>query len=403
MNKPVGRAPSPRLWRIFDKSIAVATHYYGTGPGEALREFLPTRVANFFWVGYPLYQGKPVITKTENGGRKTEDGKQWVRIPEIIRYAAEVNHTVRSIIKSGAYYDLFIGIDSLNALAGIILKKLGRVRKVAFYTIDFVPKRFTSPLLNMLYHRIDRLCVTQADITWNLSPRMVEGREKVSGYPKGLRAKQRTMPIGVWWSKNKVAPASAIKHNQAIFVGHVTEKQGVQLVIEAIPRILRSIPNFHLEIVGAGPYLGALEQLVADKALERVVNFRGFVKSDRAVERMVSRSGVTLALYRKRDDPFTYYADPGKLKVYLAAGVPVILTDLPAIARDIERAKAGLIVEYDSASVAQAIIKILKNPALARRYRRNARAFAKQFDWPTVFGQAFRSVMVSESEGRVEP
>ncbi len=314
-------------------------------------------------------------------------------MPELVRYAAEVRHTVRSIIKNGVSYDLFIGIDSLNALAGIILKKLGRVRRVAFYTIDFVPKRFTNPVLNSLYHRIDRLCVTQADITWNLSPRMVEGREKVSNYPKRLRAKQRTMPIGVWWSKNKVAPASKIKHNQAIFVGHVTEKQGVQVVIEAIPRILRSIPNFHLEIVGDGPYRRALEQLVADKNLKRVVSFRGFVTSDRAVEQMVSRSGVTLALYRKKDDPFTYYADPGKLKVYLAAGVPVILTDLPAVARAIARAKAGLLVEYDSTSVAQAIIKILKNPVLAARYRRNARAFAKQFDWPTIFEKAFRSVI----------
>lgn len=316
-----------------------------------------------------------------------------MKMPELIRYATEVNHTVRTIIKSGVSYDLFIGIDSLNALAGIILKKLGRVERVAFYTIDFVPKRFASPLLNSLYHRIDRLCVERADITWNLSARMTEGRETVSYYPKRLRAKQMALPIGVWWDRITTVPFANVKRHQAIFVGHVTEKQGVQLVIEAIPRILRSIPDFRLEIVGDGPYRATLEQLVADKKLERVVSFRGFVKSDRAVERMVARSGVTLALYRKKDDPFTYYGDPGKLKVYLAAGVPVILTDLPAVARAIARAKAGLLCEYEPDSVAQAIIKILKNPALARRYRRNARAFAKQFDWPTVFEQGFRSVL----------
>lgn len=376
------------------KSIAVAGHYYGTGPGEALREFLPGKVSRLFWRAYPLYQkGKPIITDTAIAGAVKTQEIIWPVMPEPIRYIKELQATIRDVRLTAVRYDCFVGIDSLNALAGIILKKLGRVKKVVFYTIDFVPKRFDNPLMNAIYHKIDRFCVENADSTWNLSARMTEGRETISHYPKKLRNKQMELPIGVWWSKNKVAPASKVKHNQAIFVGHVTEKQGVQLVIEAIPQILRSIPNFRLEIVGDGPYRGALEQLVADKNLGRVVTFRGFVKSDRAVERMVARSGVTLALYRKKDDPFTYYADPGKLKVYLAAGVPVILTDLPAIAREIARARAGLLCEYEPDSVAQAIIKMLKNPKLAKEYRRNARTFAKQFDWPTIFDQAFRSVM----------
>jgi glycosyltransferase involved in cell wall biosynthesis len=287
-------------------------------------------------------------------------------------------------------YDLFIRIDSLNALAGIILKRLGRVRKVAFYTIDFVPKRFSNPLLNTLYHRIDRFCVEHADITWNLSDRMAEGREKVSGYPRKLREKQIELPIGVWW--NRIKPKKAIG-NRAIFVGHITEKQGVQLVIEAIPLILRQVRDFRLDIAGDGPYRNQLEEQVKRLGLSQYVTFHGFIKKDQDVEKMVARSALTLALYRKENNPFTYYADPGKLKVYLASGVPVLLTDLPAVAREIARAKAGLLVEYDPDSVANAIIKLLKNPKKLTDYRRNARDFAKQFDWPTIFEKAFKSVI----------
>jgi len=376
--------------KLFDKSVVVVTHYYGTGPGEALRDYLPDKVANFFWLGYPLFQGKPIIQITDNSKQKTVKENRWFGMPEVIRYCYEVLNTIKQLIKTGQSCDLYIGIDSLNALAGIILKRLGRVKKVAFYTIDFVPQRFNNPLLNALYHRIDRFCVENADITWNLSARMAEGREKVSGYPRKLREKQMELPIGVWWSRIK--PKKAIG-NRAIFVGHITEKQGVQVVIDAIPEITKAIPNFHLDVAGDGPYRSTLEEQVKRLGLSKYVTFHGFIKKDQDVEKMVSRSALTLALYRKENDPFTYYADPGKLKVYLASGVPVLLTDLPAIARKIERAKAGLLVKYDHHSVARAIITLLKNPKELRNYRANARAFAKQFDWPTIFEKALRSVI----------
>lgn len=376
------------------KSIAVVTHYYGTGPGEALHEFLPSRVSNFFWLGYPLFGGKPVILQTKLTGKKGQlDEQRWGWLPEPLLYVSEVVHTVRRVIATGAIFDLYIGIDSLNALAGIVLKRLGRVKKVAFYTIDFVSQRFRNPLLNALYHRIDRFCVEHADITWNLSRRMVEGREKVSGFPKRLRKKQIELPIGVWWQRIKPVPFSKVNKNHTIFVGHLTEKQGLQLMIEAIPLISHQLPQFHLDIIGDGPYRKTLEQLVAQKGLRKAVTFHGFIKSDATVERLVAKSALTLALYRKEKDPFSYYADPGKLKVYLAAGVPVVLTDVPAVARAIARAKAGVLTEYDARSVANAITKLLKNPRQLARYRAKARAFAKQFDWPVIFEKAFRSVM----------
>ncbi|MBI3495286.1 glycosyltransferase, partial [Candidatus Berkelbacteria bacterium] len=308
------------------KSVAVVSHYYGTGPIEALREFLPKRVAHMFWRAYPLYQkGKPIITDIATGGHVQTNGIIWRPMPEIIRYMSEIFATVKSITTTGIRYDCYIGIDSLNALAGIILKKLGRTKKVVFYTIDFVPQRFANPLLNTLYHRVDRFCVEHADMTWNLSYRMMEGREMVSRYPKALRKKQMELPIGVWWERIKVTPFSNVNKNQAMFVGHITEKQGLQLVIEAMPEILTKIPHFTLDIIGDGPYRAALAQQIKAAQLEKNVTFHGFVKDDRIVEHMIAQAAVTLALYRKENDPFTYYADPGKIKIYLATGVPVVL------------------------------------------------------------------------------
>lgn len=44
----------------------------------------------------------------------------------------------------GRKYDFFIGFESINALAGIILRKLGKVKTVIYYVSDYSPKRFGS-------------------------------------------------------------------------------------------------------------------------------------------------------------------------------------------------------------------------------------------------------------------
>ena len=75
-------------------------------------------------------------------------------------------------------YDVYIGVDPLNCLSGLVLRSLGLVKCVIFYSIDFTPKRFPQKLVNDLYHAIESFCVRFADIRWDISPRIAEGREK---------------------------------------------------------------------------------------------------------------------------------------------------------------------------------------------------------------------------------
>ena len=56
-------------------------------------------------------------------------------------------------------YKLFVGADNVSALVGIILKKLGRVEKVAYWTLDYRPVRFENRVMNTVFHWLDRFCV----------------------------------------------------------------------------------------------------------------------------------------------------------------------------------------------------------------------------------------------------
>ena len=84
----------------------------------------------------------------------------------------------------------------------MVLKKLGIVNKCIYYVVDYNPKRFTSSIVNFIYHKIDRISAIHCDETWNLSRRMIETRFKDSVIPKN----QKVVPMGCWFDEIKRIP-----------------------------------------------------------------------------------------------------------------------------------------------------------------------------------------------------
>ena len=125
------------------------------------------------------------------------------------------------------------------------------------------------------------------------------------------------------------------------------------------------------------------------------MEFTGFIKEHQEIEKRLSKCAVAIAPYEKGNykTNFTYFTDPGKLKSYLAAGLPVILTDVPYNAKEIQRRDCGLIVEPDSESVANAVVDLMKDEKRLRQYRENAINYAKQFDWNLIFKENLKRIL----------
>ena len=114
--------------------------------------------------------------------------------------------------------------------------------------------------------------------------------------------------------------------------------------------------------------------------------FHGYVADHREVEQLLSRSSVAVAPYAQTVETFTRYADPGKLKAYLAAGLPVVLTDVPPNARELESEAGAEVVADDPAAFAAAIARALAAPAAWQARRESALAYARRFDWNALLG-----------------
>lgn len=376
----------------------IVFHEDSTGPGHDLRDYLlKHRIKELLFIAHPLLYMK---TTYKNSSRydfyrngklvKTEIAYHWV-VPEYVLYIKDVLYTIYWSISLGFRSDIFIGLGNLDAFTGLVLKFFGFGKNIIYFVIDYVPLRFQNKLLNMLYHAIDNIAADKSNWTWNLSPRMIEGRNK--RWKKEF-ANQLVVPHGVHASRIKRFPYHRINKHEILYMGVLLKKQGVQILLNALPLIAEKIPDITFTIIGRGPYEGELRKIVKHLKLTNRVCFLGYIESHSEMENRMARASIAIALYDKSVDinDYTYYADPGKIKNYLGAGVPVVMTDVAWISKEVEKAKCGVIVKPDYKSVAKAVSLLLLNSKLMGEYRKNAIKFAKNYEWDHLFTKTFKSM-----------
>lgn len=379
--------------------IIIATHVYTTGPAQDLKEYLlNNKIDKLFFIGHPLFFSPKLNGsgyEIYNNGKLIKKNYQKIRkIPEILSYLKDIWLNIYWIFISRDQYDLFIGIDNLNAFTGIILKWLGRAKKTVYYVIDYNPVRFNNKILNRIYHISDQFCVKYSDETWNLSAVMKTARKKYFNFSGG---NQIEVPIGIWFKRIKRLDFDQINHHMLVYMGHITKKQGVQYILQAIPEIIKTIPDFQFLVIGGGEYLDNLKKLANELKIERCINFTGFIVDHKDVEKMLIKCSLAVAMYEKYDDndnlSFTHFTDPGKIKSYLASGLPVLLTDVPPIAKTIEEKHCALIIDNDPKMIAQAVTKLMEDKKKLEQFRKNAIDFAKEFDWENIFSSILKGLL----------
>jgi glycosyltransferase involved in cell wall biosynthesis len=167
-------------------------------------------------------------------------------------------------------------------------------------------------------------------------------------------------------------------------------------MVDAIARLTRRGFPVTADIIGRGSLEAALRQQVRDEGLEDLIRFHGFIADHRQVEAILSECSVAIAPYVTDIGSFTEYADPGKVKAYLGAGLPIVLTPVPPIAAEVVANGAGVLVESSAESVAGAVEAMLSSPAVWQRHREAALTMAQRYDWETIFSEALESLGFTE-------
>lgn len=374
------------------QTVVVVAHKYLTQPDDDLVLYLNDRrtervlhICHSFSDAkdrcsyYRLYCGGVLSME----GR-TRDYASW---PEPLLYLKEMVFTIKWAIELGGVWDLLVGMDGLCVLFGNVLRGVGRARKTVFWAIDFVPQnRFRSAIKNWIYGLINSSSYHRADEVWDLSPRMAEARERF-GRIKAKDRRSTLVPYGVWLDRIPHYSYDECEQHTLVFMGHLLEKQGVQLVIRALPGILERVPDMRFKIIGDGQYRDALEELASRTGVAAHCLFLGRIEKLEDVEREIAKSAVAIAPYVRALDTWTVYADPGKVKTYLACGLPVLLTDVPWNADLIGADGCGLVISEDPEDIAEKVVRLL-DAGTNQRMRGKARQYAKGYEWSNIFDAA---------------
>lgn len=292
---------------------------------------------------------------------------------------------------AGGKYDLFIGLEAINTLAGLLLKKTGRIKTVVYYVSDYSPTRFDRTLFNYIYLALDRFCVRQADFTWDVSPAMKKGRME-AGLPKEDMKRVLHVPNGLFPSQIKSLPVAKRIPNSLVYMGALYPEFGSDLAVEALREVKKKIPDATLHIVGGGDGLERLRNKVKKLNLEKSVVLYGFVRDNSEMAKIVRNSYLGLAPYRAFKDSYCWYGDAGKIRQYVASGLPVVTTQVPPLGAHIVNLGAGIMTKDTVKSFSDGIIKLLSDDTLYRKLSDVAEKLSKDNTWENVYSKALRDM-----------
>ncbi|MEK7536255.1 MAG: glycosyltransferase, partial [Patescibacteria group bacterium] len=294
-------------------------------------------------------------------------------------------------LKANDRFDLFIGLESINTLAGVILKKLGIVKTVVYYVSDFSLQRYHSSWLNKMYLMLDRIAFKNADHIWDISPAMMPARIKMGLVPV---ANKTSLYVPIALFKNQVTPRKIIQTTpySLVYAGVINSENGPNLAIQVLKRVVNTFPKAQLHIFASGEdvKIQKLRDLTNKLSVQNKVYIHGLITSQTELINDLSQFRVGLAPYVTQKNSPRWWADSTRIRLYLAAGLPVITTQVPPIGKELEINKSGLVVNDNVSQLTKAVVSLFKNSNLYNKMKNNAIKQAQNNIWDNVYTKTLK-------------
>ena len=295
-------------------------------------------------------------------------------------------------LRDATKFDYVIGMESINAMAGIFLRKLRRVHKVIYYVFDYSPNRFSNRLFNWIYFSLDRFCAMHADYIWDVSKAIQPARISV-GLDPGKSAPVIHVPIGLYPNQIQANPESKIIKHSLVYMGTLGLENGPDIAIQALALVRKKFRDAALHIIGgADKEIAELQKLARSLHVKEAITFHGMIPDSLDMSKIMRSCAIGLAPYRNIFGSIRFYADSSKIRAYCAAGLPTLSTKVPPLGREIAKKGAAVISNDDPYSFAKAICAIFSDIKLYKKLRKNAIRLAKYNTWDNTFANAFQKI-----------
>ena len=248
-------------------------------------------------------------------------------------------------------------------LAGAVGKFSGvpvvRTRHVSLPVKNFFPN-------HLLYSYIPERIITSGGMISGIVKqiRCVDSNRVVS-IPAGVDLRRFNSDI----SGEKIREELGVHPDQSLVgkIGVIRGWKGYDYFLGAIPLILQKMPSVRFVIVGDGPGFEQIKSKAKVAGLEDRVSLLGYRED--IPEIMAALDVQVLA-------SFTGEGTPQVIPQAFAMKTPIVATNIASIPELLGNGERGILIEpKNELSIAEGVLKLIKNPEFAKHLVRNASSF----------------------------
>jgi glycosyltransferase involved in cell wall biosynthesis len=165
-----------------------------------------------------------------------------------------------------------------------------------------------------------------------------------------------------------------------VFAGAMYYHRGLDILLEAIPIVIKKIPDAKFVLLGSGTEMDKLKKIVLENKLENSVEFKGWIKRDN-IPKNISDASIGIGPLRLTD--VTSRALPIKVLEYMAVSLPV-LAQKGTLPEDVlVNEKNGYFIE-NATDLAERIISLLNQPKKVENMGIESLKMIQKFSWNNI-------------------
>ena len=267
----------------------------------------------------------------------------------------------------------------------LLKRKIKRIR-VIYDCHEFHPDTFTQyfPYLFRLFFksflaRIENSIVSKIDGVITVNKLLVDRFQKYNNRVLFLPNYPR---IDLFKSSSCRRVVMSSDQVKLIYAGALSVDRGMLLMLDVIKRL---DSNINAKLVIMGKFASSdteklFNETLKTNSLHNKVTYKGDLPYEETVQNLLD---ADIGLFLVCDKERYFWGEPVKYFEYSAAGLPVIITDLPAKRKLIKKNKNGLLVSpYSVDEAIRAIKHLINNPHDARRMSENGKNnIFREYSW----------------------
>ncbi len=271
-------------------------------------------------------------------------------------------------------------------LAALVARWLGVPLVISLHGSDIF-----MALGNPILRPIARWAFGQAALITACSPDLLEGALKL-GAPA---SRTRLVPWGadpdifhpeLDGSAMRRAWGIPADATVAASLGRLVRKKGLSVLVRAIPAVLERVPDAYFVVAGEGPELAELQSMAQQLGVAERVIFPGPLAWPQVPQFLAA--ATLFVVPSVHDEKGNVDGLPTTILEAMAAGKPVVASDVAGISLAVTHGESGLLVpEGDTDALAAALISVLADPerviALGHAGRRRVET---ELNWRQVAG-----------------